>query len=159
MRSAGAELVARAVHRLDRITTRGAQLGAHPAHVAVDGAVGDHGPRLVGAAHQVVAREDLPGTLDEHAQDAELGHREDDLAALPERLELVEVERQAPVAEDPGAVLRRTRLARRAPQDRAHAGHQLARAERRSEEHTSELQSLAYLVCRLLLEKKKQKNA
>src|SRR2546425_9769274 len=32
-------------------------------------------------------------------------------------------------------------------------------APRRSEEHTSELQSLAYLVCRLLLEKKKkQKN-
>src|SRR2546425_8023202 len=32
------------------------------------------------------------------------------------------------------------------------------RAERRrSEEHTSELQSLAYLVCRLLLEKKKKK--
>src|SRR2546425_6460043 len=28
----------------------------------------------------------------------------------------------------------------------------------RSEEHTSELQSLAYLVCRLLLEKKKYKN-
>src|SRR2546425_6051619 len=28
--------------------------------------------------------------------------------------------------------------------------------EVRSEEHTSELQSLAYLVCRLLLEKKKQ---
>src|SRR6478609_12235836 len=30
-----------------------------------------------------------------------------------------------------------------------------ARQVRRSEEHTSELQSLAYLVCRLLLEKKK----
>src|SRR2546425_6217953 len=29
-------------------------------------------------------------------------------------------------------------------------------AAARSEEHTSELQSLAYLVCRLLLEKKKQ---
>src|SRR5205823_14197652 len=29
--------------------------------------------------------------------------------------------------------------------------------EMRSEEHTSELQSLAYLVCRLLLEKKKKK--
>src|SRR2546425_5888859 len=29
--------------------------------------------------------------------------------------------------------------------------------EQRSEEHTSELQSLAYLVCRLLLEKKKKK--
>src|SRR5687767_15599530 len=33
-----------------------------------------------------------------------------------------------------------------------------ARDPRRSEEHTSELQSLAYLVCRLLLEKKKKKN-
>src|SRR2546425_9257974 len=32
-----------------------------------------------------------------------------------------------------------------------------ARAVPRSEEHTSELQSLAYLVCRLLLEKKKKK--
>src|SRR2546425_3397286 len=30
-------------------------------------------------------------------------------------------------------------------------------ARRRSEEHTSELQSLAYLVCRLLLEKKKKR--
>src|SRR3989441_3701496 len=30
---------------------------------------------------------------------------------------------------------------------------------RRSEEHTSELQSLAYLVCRLLLEKKKTSKA
>src|SRR2546425_9248874 len=29
--------------------------------------------------------------------------------------------------------------------------------QHRSEEHTSELQSLAYLVCRLLLEKKKKK--
>src|SRR2546425_5087863 len=33
-----------------------------------------------------------------------------------------------------------------------------ARVQERSEEHTSELQSLAYLVCRLLLEKKKNKN-
>src|SRR2546425_1572591 len=31
-----------------------------------------------------------------------------------------------------------------------------APARHRSEEHTSELQSLAYLVCRLLLEKKKK---
>src|SRR5437762_12698216 len=30
--------------------------------------------------------------------------------------------------------------------------------DRRSEEHTSELQSPMYLVCRLLLEKKKRKN-
>src|SRR5687767_15650574 len=42
--------------------------------------------------------------------------------------------------------------------------HQLSESQRffvdialRSEEHTSELQSLAYLVCRLLLEKKKKK--
>src|SRR5205823_9141926 len=33
-----------------------------------------------------------------------------------------------------------------------------ARGGTRSEEHTSELQSLAYLVCRLLLEKKKKTN-
>src|SRR3712207_7228440 len=32
------------------------------------------------------------------------------------------------------------------------------RPGRRSEEHTSELQSRQYLVCRLLLEKKKKKN-
>src|SRR2546425_5575741 len=32
-----------------------------------------------------------------------------------------------------------------------------ARRTARSEEHTSELQSLAYLVCRLLLEKKKNR--
>src|SRR2546425_7171400 len=42
-----------------------------------------------------------------------------------------------------------------------HELHRLAEPERpgavRSEEHTSELQSLAYLVCRLLLEKKKKK--
>src|SRR2546425_6657065 len=33
------------------------------------------------------------------------------------------------------------------------------RPDVRSEEHTSELQSLAYLVCRLLLEKKKNYNS
>src|SRR3989441_9021433 len=33
----------------------------------------------------------------------------------------------------------------------------VSRPSNRSEEHTSELQSLAYLVCRLLLEKKKKK--
>src|SRR2546425_5965830 len=38
-------------------------------------------------------------------------------------------------------------------QERGVVGH---RPTARSEEHTSELQSLAYLVCRLLLEKKKK---
>src|SRR2546423_7338421 len=36
-----------------------------------------------------------------------------------------------------------------------HQGYTTEVRKRRSEEHTSELQSLAYLVCRLLLEKKK----
>src|SRR2546425_8429377 len=38
---------------------------------------------------------------------------------------------------------------------RGSASIQPLRVFKRSEEHTSELQSLAYLVCRLLLEKKK----
>src|SRR2546423_8327435 len=40
----------------------------------------------------------------------------------------------------------------------AHGGS-LAALVDRSEEHTSELQSLAYLVCRLLLEKKKSRKS
>src|SRR3989441_3112813 len=40
----------------------------------------------------------------------------------------------------------------------AEVKHHRFRGHRRSEEHTSELQSLAYLVCRLLLEKKKSIN-
>src|SRR3712207_7802267 len=39
----------------------------------------------------------------------------------------------------------------------AHARVGRVEGERRSEEHTSELQSRQYLVCRLLLEKKKNK--
>src|SRR3712207_8712739 len=48
------------------------------------------------------------------------------------------------------------------PQDTAKANtvpmptHTTAKPARRSEEHTSELQSRQYLVCRLLLEKKKK---
>src|SRR2546425_9657548 len=38
----------------------------------------------------------------------------------------------------------------------AEAGKEPEGSGKRSEEHTSELQSLAYLVCRLLLEKKKK---
>src|SRR6478609_11990933 len=40
--------------------------------------------------------------------------------------------------------------------DRDRSASSTMRAPSRSEEHTSELQSLAYLVCRLLLEKKKK---
>src|SRR2546425_6544050 len=47
------------------------------------------------------------------------------------------------------------------PSPRGERPHHQAgdRGEQRSEEHTSELQSLAYLVCRLLLEKKKRRRS
>src|SRR2546425_7142753 len=67
-----------------------------------------------------------------------------------------------------GAGLPHARRRPRRPDGRRHRGaHSLragarrlrARGSPRSEEHTSELQSLAYLVCRLLLEKKKHTGA
>src|SRR6266404_9046959 len=55
----------------------------------------------------------------------------------------------------PYTTLFRSNFARRC-RDRRHLSMDPAQANKtRSEEHTSELQSLAYLVCRLLLEKKK----
>src|SRR5205823_8100677 len=61
----------------------------------------------------------------------------------------------------PYTTLFRSRVAARrsCSRPRARASWIRARpaARPRSEEHTSELQSLAYLVCRLLLEKKKNK--
>src|SRR3712207_8152464 len=56
------------------------------------------------------------------------------------------------------AAEREARLAGQ-PQHRRHLHPELqgGAGERRSEEHTSELQSRQYLVCRLLLEKKKKK--
>src|SRR2546425_8269674 len=61
--------------------------------------------------------------------------------------------RGRPAARAPGPAARRGERARlHAPR-----GPRAARRAGRSEEHTSELQSLAYLVCRLLLEKKKKK--
>src|SRR3712207_7776355 len=71
--------------------------------------------------------------------------------------------RQARAARDGLGHLREQRGALRTnlleEQPRAHGARLRQRAlddgERRSEEHTSELQSRQYLVCRLLLEKKK----
>src|SRR2546425_1161487 len=51
---------------------------------------------------------------------------------------------------------RRSRVARMVPWVDCCAFAGGAAIRTRSEEHTSELQSLAYLVCRLLLEKKKK---
>src|SRR3712207_7147360 len=70
-------------------------------------------------------------------------------------------------AEEVGKVLRRHRyLLRLRDQDLLHGlaaevgelALEIAHARLRSEEHTSELQSRQYLVCRLLLEKKKHKH-
>src|SRR2546422_5339788 len=50
------------------------------------------------------------------------------------------------------------RSERRPETEDPHPGDRPPVAPRRSEEHTSELQSRLHLVCRLLLEKKKKKN-
>src|SRR2546425_3618176 len=46
-----------------------------------------------------------------------------------------------------------------ADEEAAHSNSRSKEKDKRSEEHTSELQSLAYLVCRLLLEKKKKRRS
>src|SRR3712207_9315561 len=54
-------------------------------------------------------------------------------------------------------VLNNVRLLDRLASSAAEQGRQKIARDIRSEEHTSELQSRQYLVCRLLLEKKKKK--
>src|SRR2546423_9446714 len=65
-----------------------------------------------------------------------------------------------PISAVPATESRRRRCARPARRSRwgSAARSRRGRNRARSEEHTSELQSLAYLVCRLLLEKKKKQN-
>src|SRR2546425_5110148 len=65
-----------------------------------------------------------------------------------ERTEEITLARQAALSAVPAPTGAEGRRAARVAE--------LFREVGRSEEHTSELQSLAYLVCRLLLEKKKQ---
>src|SRR5258707_7393114 len=55
----------------------------------------------------------------------------------------------------PGAGTRPQPQGQRRERHRPHPGH-CSEGQARSEEHTSELQSRQYLVCRLLLEKKKK---
>src|SRR2546425_8717612 len=67
---------------------------------------------------------------------------------------------RARLRDDGLALLGDERLVLVAAEDHVHVGdggERAVGAHVRSEEHTSELQSLAYLVCRLLLEKKKTK--
>src|SRR2546425_7061005 len=58
----------------------------------------------------------------------------------------------------PDGIIEVRQTTRPAPELFLHQGV-VMRGRIRSEEHTSELQSLAYLVCRLLLEKKKKKQS
>src|SRR2546425_9449903 len=77
------------------------------------------------------------------------------LPAARARLDDAEHHREARVQARHTAEARRTEVARRLGDAKLEVGRlesDLALAAR-SEEHTSELQSLAYLVCRLLLEK------
>src|SRR3712207_7953723 len=68
-----------------------------------------------------------------------------------------ELKRQAGKAKELAISEERARIAREVHDSVGHhltaINLQLQNAERRSEEHTSELQSRQYLVCRLLLEK------
>src|SRR3712207_7263396 len=57
--------------------------------------------------------------------------------------------------QEPRRLLRAGRHRRELPRERVRADLTCASGRTRSEEHTSELQSRQYLVCRLLLEKKK----
>src|SRR3712207_7906130 len=78
------------------------------------------------------------------------------LSAVPAQALLVEARDELDVVDHlgdrPAAEARRDREVAQVPHE--HAAD--ARSARRSEEHTSELQSRQYLVCRLLLEKKKR---
>src|SRR5687767_15493583 len=67
-------------------------------------------------------------------------------------------DRADPLAHPRGGRLGRARSREHREHDDRVVEHDARRpdARARSEEHTSELQSLAYLVCRLLLEKKKR---
>src|SRR3712207_8476370 len=62
--------------------------------------------------------------------------------------------RRFPGRADPGAALRKGQLLRAEREGPVPPPGLSAADTRRSEEHTSELQSRQYLVCRLLLEKK-----
>src|SRR3712207_9037992 len=62
----------------------------------------------------------------------------------------------SPPAGRPGS-RRRPAVAQGGQDDHRHGQQHQAQHDGRSEEHTSELQSRQYLVCRLLLEKKKKK--
>src|SRR5229473_8346027 len=181
------EDIAGAAHRLDhgRVLRVGLELAAQTTDLHIDGAVERPSLAVAGEVEQPVAAQYLVGIVDEGGEQIELAGGEPHLAAVG-RYQLARGEVEVPAGEA-GAGTRPARLlllrpARGAPQHALDARQQLAQVKglgkvvvgphlqaddaidrlaapgQRSEEHTSELQSLAYLVCRLLLEKKKKKN-
>src|SRR5437762_5669574 len=80
------------------------------------------------------------------------GDRRRTLGAVPAADDLVVDRKKQQGPRSPAAPRQRPRICR-VPESPHGGGN-----EDRSEEHTSELQSPMYLVCRLLLEKKKKKN-
>src|SRR2546425_7748076 len=86
-----------------------------------------------------------------HSRRDRAGHLEASPAIPPQRFDQICQPRQVvePIDES---------LDARHSSGTEHQTRQLTEFRARSEEHTSELQSLAYLVCRLLLEKKKKNN-
>src|SRR2546425_8856473 len=91
-------------------------------------------------------------SVDRHRQRGAHGRAPPAPAPLAPALGIARRPRRHPRTRAQGGAPPRVRDPRRALVPRVHAGPS---AHPRSEEHTSELQSLAYLVCRLLLEKKK----
>src|SRR3989441_8313083 len=106
--------------------------------VAHDGRPAEHRERALGRVEALHDDLVLPEHAVHHEPRAPLPHLQHDDGRAQRRI--------APHAEQPPQV-----------HERHHpvAQHDRFAALHRSEEHTSELQSLAYLVCRLLLEKKK----
>src|SRR2546426_6508495 len=110
---------------------------------------------------------DEPEVLDQHPVEARLlrlvlaaqhggrMERGDRLLRPARGKEPAAVPEQAEIGSDDRARRRRAEADEHLGLDRRDLGHQ-ARGARRSEEHTSELQSPCNLVCRLLLEKKKK---
>src|SRR5207248_8042394 len=101
--------------------------------------------------------EDLPRLAERQAVELEhLAAQGAVLRGFGELAELgaVEIPRLTELVQQPDDLARMTHAVRRKPRRQVRVDRTAARSTRRSEEHTSELQSPYDLVCRLLLEKK-----
>src|SRR5205814_4459496 len=88
--------------------------------------------------------------------------RSSDLGTMPGQVDRYNMKRMISLTanietEDLGNVAKQIEQALQTVNQSLWVAYQGPNGEQRSEEHTSELQSLRHLVCRLLLEKKKHK--